>query len=74
MYGITMPADIRSILLTLRIGISLGIDGIPLACVGAPAMGLNSAVCCWLLSLRVAIPALSAATWRRPHSCVRDVH
>ena len=34
-YDIYLPADVRVLLEQLRIGISLGIEGVPLACVGA---------------------------------------
>ena len=34
-YGILMPAEVRELLLALQFTISLGIDGIPLACFGA---------------------------------------
>jgi len=34
-YGITLPEAVRKMMMLLRIAISFGIDGIPLACVGA---------------------------------------
>ena len=34
-YDILLPADVRGMLLNIQLTISLGIDGIPLACVGA---------------------------------------
>ena len=34
-YDILLPADVREMLLTIQFTISIGIDGIPLACVGA---------------------------------------
>ena len=34
-YGIMLPAEVRELLLNIQLTISLGIDGIPLACIGA---------------------------------------
>ena len=34
-YDILLPAEVRELLLTIQFTISIGIDGVPLACVGA---------------------------------------
>ena len=34
-YDILLPAQVRELLLTIQLTISIGIDGIPLACIGA---------------------------------------
>jgi len=46
-YSINLPAEIRSLLLALQLTISLGIDGVPLACVGAE--GYIARLAFWML-------------------------
>ena len=47
-YAILLPAEVRELLLQLQLTISLGIDGIPLACVGAA--GYKNRLVFWMLA------------------------
>ena len=48
MYDILLPAAVREMLLNIQFTISIGIDGIPLACVGAN--GYIPRLVFWLLA------------------------
>jgi hypothetical protein len=47
-YEVFLPADVRTLLRQLRFVISLGIDGVPLACVGAS--GYTERLLFWILT------------------------
>lgn len=53
MYDLFLPAEVRELLQLIKFTISLGIDGIPLACVGANGY-------LWRLVFWMAVPLASA--------------
>ena len=48
MYEIYLPAEVRHVLQNLQVVISLGVDGVPLACVGA--IGYFARLLFWFLA------------------------
>ena len=57
-YEIYLPADVRSLLQHLRISISLGIEGVPLSCVGADGYVNRLAFWMWAPILLVGFAAV----------------
>ena len=58
-YGILLPDNVRSLLLTLQFSISLGFDGIPLACVGAG--GYLARLIFWMVAPLAVVAAAAGA-------------
>ena len=56
-YAILLPEQVRLLLFTLQLSISLGIDGIPLACVGAA--GYYARLLLWMVSPLVAVSVVT---------------
>ena len=56
-YAILLPEQVRLLLFTLQLAISLGIDGIPLACVGAA--GYYARLVFWMVSPLVAVSVVT---------------
>ena len=71
-YAIRLPAEVRTLLLYIRLYISLGIEGMPLACLGVH--GYTQRLLLWMLLPMVAIGIVAIAVilflrkmslWRR---------
>ena len=75
-YEIYLPADVRKVLASLRIVISFGIEGVPLACIGAEGyiQQLLFWVCAPLLPLGLVALALLAIMVRNivSHRCLMN--
>lgn len=71
MYDIYLPAEVRGLIQQMRVAISLGIEGVPLACVGAE--GYFHRLLFWVFTplVLVGVAAFLILAYLRITSCIQ---